>query len=667
VWGEKSVNVKAIRLKIILVIVCVAVFFVVLMWFFNTMYVQRDWQRSIQTLPSFATVVILIIIIACVIVFIRLRFLVACLQKIKQGIGIELYERLQARKVIVQLPLIIVLLNTFGFLIGPPAQMAVGYFLRGDAFFTDINMLICFYNVTIGFVCALVAIMMCDMVLVKSKELLAIHSFKAIKGVTARDFSLKLKGILLPLGIGLMLAAMMGVAGYSSLKSELTDVEARIRTRPALEQAFAKGGGSIEAYFQQKLNSYLSEMSLVFSVLILIALGVGMIFSGDQLKQLNRINKRLRELLSGKGDLTNRLSIIHFNELGELTGQLNEFMSYLLQLLNQVKSVGQEVLGSSEMLNGFINKMDTYIDELNKSSGEAAESTKVQEDVVKNTTDIVGRMLQAIETVSNNVDVQASYIQESSASVEQMTSNINAISSTTTEAHSLSDQLVNLAQVGDEIVQDTINAIKDIQKASNLVNEIISMISYLASQTDLLAMNAAIEAAHAGEYGKGFAVVADEIRNLAIESGESSNQIVEQIKAMNTLVAEGVELSAKTGESLQKIRTNTLKNTEIVNSVAGAMEEQKIGAHQILSSVESVVKATEEIKQLTTKQYSMSSVIREMMEGLVGSTNKIKEVVTLQSRSSLSLAEIIKHIKEVADKNQDLVKKLREAIGNFNL
>ncbi len=660
-------NVEPVRLKIILVIVCVAVFFVVLMWFFNTMYVQRDWKRSIETLPSFASVVISIIIIACIIVFVRLRFLVGCLQKIKQGVGIELYERLRARKVIVQLPFIIILLNVFGFLIGPPAQMAVGYFLRGDTFFTDINMLICFYNVTIGFVCAFVAILLCDLVLVKSKELLAIHSFKAIRGVTTKDLSLRVKGMLLPLAVGLMVSAMMGVAGYSSLKSELAEVNDRIQSQPSLGRVFAEGGGTPEAYFQKRLNSSLSEMFLVFAVLTLIAFGVGIIFSGDQLKQLNRINKRLRELLSGKGDLTNRLSIIHFNELGELTGRLNEFMSYLLQLLNQVKSVGQEVLGSSEMLNGFINKMDSYIDDLNRSSDAAARSTTVQEDVVKNTTDIVGEMLQAIENVSNNVDVQASYIQESSASVEQMTSSINSIFSTTTEAHSLSDQLVNLAQVGDEIVQDTINAIKDIQKASNLVNEIIEMISYLASQTDLLAMNAAIEAAHAGEYGKGFAVVADEIRNLAIESGESSNQIVEQIKTMNTLVAEGVELSAKTGEALQKIRSNTLKNTEIVNSVAGAMEEQKVGAHQILSSVESVVKATEEIKQLTTKQYGMSSVIREMMEGLVGSTNKIKEVVSLQSRSSLSLAEIITHIKEVADKNQDLVKKLQEAIANFNL
>jgi len=659
-----------IRLKVISVIIAVAIFFVVFMWIFNTVYVQRDWQRGIDTLPSFAVVVAAIIVIAALIIFIRLHPLVAALQKIKRGVGLELAERLTARKVIVQLPLIIIAINVFGFLIGPPAQMLVGYFIRGEEFFTDLNMLICFYNITIGFVCALSAIMLSNIVLVKPKELLAIHSFEAIRGVTVKDMSIKAKSVLLPIAVALMFMSMMGAAGYSLFKSEFNAI--KIFTVIQQDEAAPAAGTQNESndlndYMDKKQGQYLSSMIILYICLIFIACGVGFIFSSDQMKQLNRINKRLRELLSGGGDLTTRLSIIHFNELGELTSLVNEFMSYLLQLLMKVKNVGLEITGSSESLNGFINRMDSYIAELNQSSSLASDSTKKQENVVTNTNNIVEEMLKAIENVSNNVNVQASYIQESSAAVEEMTAGINSITSTTTEAHKLSDQLVELAQGGDEIVQETINAIKDIQKASNMVNEIIEMISYLASQTDLLAMNAAIEAAHAGEYGKGFAVVADEIRNLAIESGESSNQIVEQIKAMNSLVAEGVELSAKTGDALQKIRTDTLKNTEIVNSVAGAMEEQKIGAQQILSSVDSVVNATEEIKQLTNNQYTMSSVIRQMMESLIESTDKIKEVVNLQSRTSISLSEIIAHIKEVADKNQELVNRLQDALNKFKL
>jgi len=147
-------NESNIRLKVISVIIAVAIFFVVFMWIFNTVYVQRDWQRGIDTLPSFAVVVAAIIVIAALIIFIRLHPLVAALQKIKRGVGLELAERLTARKVIVQLPLIIIALNVFGFLIGPPAQMLVGYFIRGEEFFTDLNMLICFYNITIGFVCS---------------------------------------------------------------------------------------------------------------------------------------------------------------------------------------------------------------------------------------------------------------------------------------------------------------------------------------------------------------------------------------------------------------------------------------------------------------------------------------------------------------------------------
>jgi methyl-accepting chemotaxis protein len=663
-------NESYIRLKVISVIIAVAVFFVVFMWFFNTLYVQRDWQRGIETLPTFTIVVVTIIVIAALIVFIRLKTLVVALKKIKQRGDLELAERLNARKVIVQLPLIIIAINVFGFLIGPPAQMLARYFVRGDQFFTDLNMLICFYNVTIGIVCAISAIMLCNIVLVKPKELLAIHSFKAILGVTVKDMSIKAKSVLLPIAVALMFMSMFGVAGYSFFKAELDSFKSSTVLQQKEEETVSNTKNELNdrgLYFDEKQNEYLKSMIVLFICLTLISCGIGFIFARDHIKQLMRINNRMRELLSGGSDLTTRLSIIHFNELGELTSLVNDLMAYLLQLLMQVRNAGLEITGSSESLNDFIRRMDSYITELNQSSGLASESAKKQEEVVSNTNNIVQEMLQAIENVSNNVNIQASYIQESSAAVEEMTANISSITSTTTDAHKLSDQLVELAQGGDEIVQETINAIKDIQKASNMVNEIIEMISYLASQTDLLAMNAAIEAAHAGEYGKGFAVVADEIRNLAVESGESSNQIIEQIKAMNALVTEGVELSARTGDALQKIRSDTLKNTEIINSVAGAMEEQKVGAHQILSSVDSVVNATEEIKQLTNNQYTMSSVIRQMMESLVKSTNKIKEVVELQSRSSISLSEIITHIKEVADKNKALVNRLQDVLNKFKL
>jgi methyl-accepting chemotaxis protein len=642
----------------------VAVFFVALMWLYNTIFVVRSWEKSIESLPTFIIVVSVIILIAAWIVFIKMKPLVLSLRKMKQNLSLELQERLKARKTIVQLPFIIILLNVFGFLIGPPSQMVARFFINRDEFFTDINMLTIFYNVSIGFICALVTIILCDIVFIKPKELLAIHSFSSIKGITTGDLSLRIKNFLLPLGVGFMLSGMMGIAGYSFFKNEAIYTVQREEKSDLENKNLSEDANG---YYEQKIHEYLQSMSILFVVLVLIAAVIGAIFSSDQIKQLKRINKRLGELLSGGGDLTARLSIIHFNELGELTSLINEFVNNIYRLILEVKEAAGEISGSSESLNSFINKMSGFIDDLNKSSGLASQSMGKQEDVVSNTTKIIEEMLQAIETVTNNVNIQANYIEQSSSAVTEMTSSINSITAITAKAHHLSDQLAELAQVGDDKVQDTINAIKDLEKASNLVNEIIEMISYLASQTDLLAMNAAIEAAHAGEYGKGFAVVADEIRNLAIKSGESSNQIVEQIKAMNTLVVKGVDLSLETGEALQKIKDDTRKNTEIITSVAGSMREQKIGAEEILSAVQSVVKATDEIKQLTSNQYKMSSVIREMMGSLVEASDKIKEAVSFQVRCSTSLFDIEKQIKEVSDRNKTLVGRLGEAMGKFKL
>ena len=155
-----------------------------------------------------------------------------------------------------------------------------------------------------------------------------------------------------------------------------------------------------------------------------------------------------------------------------------------------------------------------------------------------------------------------------------MAANVKSVSEATEQADGFASKLARAAEAGTSSVSESILAIKKVEESSKKVTEMVSVIAQIAAQTNLLAMNAAIEAAHAGESGKGFAVVANEVRALAESSAKSAKGINAQIKKMVEAVRNGVSLSSKAGEELGLIMEDTTATTGLVRQIAEAMNEQ---------------------------------------------------------------------------------------------
>jgi methyl-accepting chemotaxis protein len=299
--------------------------------------------------------------------------------------------------------------------------------------------------------------------------------------------------------------------------------------------------------------------------------------------------------------------------------------------------------------------------------GRVHEAVGRQSETVSQTQLELEKMAGSIETVAEQVSTQAGFVEQSSASVSEMAANIASVTKLTEKADELAVNLKGISTEGDAAIRDTAIAMREIAEASRAVNDIVRVIQKISSQTNLLAMNAAIEAAHAGEAGRGFAVVADEVRTLAGSSAKSAREIVELIKNMMGKIEAGVARSEKAGASFKRIADGIGDTSELVKTISASMEEQKIGTEEILKSVNSLVDATEKIKSLTIDQRTNSGLMTEAMRKIVEASQLIEEAVQEETGGTQTLARVVALVSQEAEKNKESVTGLEATVNRFNV
>lgn len=334
---------------------------------------------------------------------------------------------------------------------------------------------------------------------------------------------------------------------------------------------------------------------------------------------------------------------------------------YQTRLMRIEKKINQININTEVLERAFENSIFS-LTELSSSVFNIDGNVQKQQDNVASSSSAVTEMLQSVDTIAKNLESVSASTSQSSAAVEELVASINNISEKTKKANQISEELLDTAQKSSQAIEQSIVKINSIQEESDKIVDIIKIINKISSQTNLLAMNAAIEAAHAGEYGRGFAVVAEEIRKLADMSSSNSQEISKTIKAISAKINDTAESSKATIQAMSSILDNVKDTNHIINDVSGATQEQSSGTAEILTAISSLVNITEEVSSSLQEQKAANTEIRRISEELNKSNDNVIDAVSVILEKYYRINDMVNIIGKISIRNTGTVYEINQLI-----
>ena len=419
----------------------------------------------------------------------------------------------------------------------------------------------------------------------------------------------------------------------------------------------------ILATIQNRIIVFIGVTVLLLAVVICYIIA----FTSRLFNRINDVTRSISGIAEGKGDLTQKIPETGHDEISALCGSCNALTESLIKMVKSIKGsvsqlteTGQELSNETASTIESVGSVQFAIVKINERAGRQHESMESVYDSSQKVQEAMTMLTEKIATQTQAITTSSAAIKDIASSIERMDDHMDSMT------HQY-QQLIKEADAGRKDQKTVMDKVRFIEEQSADLVKANTVIDDIAAQTNLLAMNAAIEAAHAGESGKGFAVVATEIRTLAENSAKQSKSIGTLVQTINEAIHEIVSASDLTSRSFQHVSDKISEIEKMLQQVKVGMDEERKSADNVLGTINIINSSASSINSASAVMQGQSRTVFDGIESLRTSASDIKELSDSANASMKQIAEEAQKSSVAAEKNMDMSNNVLSVVNMYKV
>lgn len=414
----------------------------------------------------------------------------------------------------------------------------------------------------------------------------------------------------------------------------------------------------------QIYTAIIVALATILAVLLVVTY---LLFRIRVMKPVVELDHSLQNISGSEGDLSARLPVRHADELGSLAAAYNATAERLASTLQDIRAQGRTLSNLSATLSSNMTQAASAVQEITANMQGVNQQAETQHSSVATSRQSMTNIVNALEALDSSISRQTVHVSEASSAIEEMTANIASITRSLHSNEKSVEEVRATVVHGRSAVETVLADVTHVEKESEGLMELSRLIQQIASQTNLLAMNAAIEAAHAGDAGRGFAVVADEVRKLAESAGTQARTIAGVLKTVTGSVARITGSVQEMQRQFDEIDEGIQRVFQQEAEIRQAMEEQAAGSRQVMESSTEVSRVTTEVQSQSHNMLTSSRDVQQAFDTLERISDEITSSMAEMSVGMQEITTSVHTVNDMSIENREVIQSLVGEVERFKL